>query len=173
MEVSGQLTPWPLHFWEKGPVYSFEWGLVSEPTCTLWRTGKSWFPCLELLLFCNSFCFRGPCYTCWPLWCTGRGSVSEQLPDLCNCCLLLCEMRHRLMFDLLIPRYSYYLTTLFQLQGLRGVVWQDACALRTGNDAVYCKVLSQHLPGDTGENWIPFTMLVSVSCWGLSHSAVT
>jgi len=69
-------------------------------------------------------------------------------------------MRRRLMFDLLIPRYFYYLTTLFKLQGLRGVVWQDACALRTGNDAVYCKALSQQLPGDTEENWIPVTMAV-------------
>lgn len=153
MEVSGQLTPWPLHFWETGPLYPFDWGLVSEPTCTLWRTEESWFPCLELLLVSNSFVLFS-----WPLWCNGMGNVSEQLPDLCNCCLLLCEMWRRLMFDLLIPRYFYYLTTLFQLQGSRGVVWQDACTLRTGNNAVYCKVLSQQLPGDTKENWIPVTM---------------
>jgi len=90
MEVSGQLTPWPLHFWVKSPTYPFDWGLISGPTCTLWRTRVSWFPCLELFLLCDSFVlFSWTMLRCWPLWCTGMGNVSEQLPDLCNCCLLL------------------------------------------------------------------------------------
>jgi hypothetical protein len=36
---------------------------------------------------------------------------------LCNWSLLLCEMRRRLMFDLLIAGYFYYLTTLFNCKG--------------------------------------------------------
>jgi hypothetical protein len=78
--------------------------------------------------------------------------VTYQTCRTCVTAAYYCEMRRQLVFDLLILRYFYYLTTLLQLQGLRGVVGQDACTLRTGNDAVYCKVLSQQLPRDTEEN---------------------
>lgn len=55
------------------------------------------------LFVIHSFCFRGPCYTCWPLWCAGMVTYQNN----CRTCLTAaycCEMRHRLIFDLLILR---------------------------------------------------------------------
>ena len=145
MEVSGHFTPLPLYFWQKGLLYPFAWGLVSEPTCTLWRTGESWFSCLGLFVY-NSFVH----FPWTMLHGNGMGNVAEQLPDFRNCCLLLCEMRRRLMFDLLIQRYFYYFNNPFSSSR---VTWRLMIGWVWITNGKRRSVLQCIVPADAGRYW--------------------